>query len=450
MRLLHTSDWHLGASIKQVDCHAEQDRFLSWLVDTLEERDIDVLVVAGDIFHYSNPSNAARKLFYNFLSRCARVDNLRKIIIVAGNHDSPSGLEAPRELLGHLDVHVVGALPRDEEEWPTCLVPVEGHDGEVELVVAAVPYVQEARLGVSLGDGGESELREEYQEAFARLYRRLADEAAERWPQAALAATGHLTIYGKDDEPEKGDFHTGIHRTAKPAASMGEMGEPISDEADHLRTIGTIEAMGPQIFDERFQYVALGHIHRPMPVGGTRHIRYCGTPVATSLDEDTPPRQVIQVDVQAGASPADLPIEVVQVPKWREIFEIDGSEAEINDMLAQMKSAAELPPVVFLRVQLGPDDVAGVDRLSRFKEIIDEHHEVGQRPVIVELRERYDVMVDGGEPIEKMPPIEELSYLDVFEAMYRRRHPDRGAPPERLVAKFRQIEQLMHSNEEGE
>jgi exonuclease SbcD len=443
VRLLHTSDWHLGTAIKQVDCQEEQERFLSWLISTLDRREIDVLVVAGDIFEYTSPSNAAQKLYYGFLAGCSRIDSLRKIVVVAGNHDSPSGLEAPRELLGHLDVHVVGALPRDEEKWSECLVPVENDAGEVETVVAAVPYVQEARLGVSLGDGDESELRRQYQEAFGRLYKQLADEALETWPGASLVATAHMTVYGEGNEPQKGDFHSGIHHTARP--------EPETDnqEFEELRRIGTIEAMGPQIFDERFAYVALGHIHRPMPVGGTRHIRYCGTPVATSLAEDTPQRQVIQVDLGHSVTPADLPIEVVQVPKWREIFELDGSEDELVEALANMKSEAELPPVVFLRVQLGPDDVAGVDRIGTFKEKIEEHHEVGKRPIIVEMREHYDLSVDGGEPNKKLPPLEDLSYLDVFEAMYRRKHPKQGTPPSRLVEKFRQIEQLMHSNEEG-
>lgn len=443
MRLLHTSDWHLGAAIKQVDCQEEQQRFLSWLIDTLEERAIDVLVVAGDIFHFSTPSNAAQSLYYGFLAGCARLTSLRKIVVVAGNHDSPSGLEAPRELLGHLDVHVVGALPRDEAAWSDCLVPVRDDAGQVELVVAAVPYVQEARLGVSLGDGGEAQLRKHYQEAFARLYRTLADEARANWPQASLVATGHMTVYGEGNEPQQGDFHTEIHRTARPES------EGADEEYEKLRRIGTIDAMGPQIFDERFDYIALGHIHRPMPVGGTRHIRYCGTPVATSLDEDTPPRQVIEVELSAPGD--ELAIDVLKVPKWRDIFEVIGSEAELCDRLAEMRSEAPLPPAVFVRVELGVDDVAGADRLGTFKEIIEDNHPEGARPIIVELRERLtdELVKDGGAPAEKLPPIEELSHLDVFTAMYRRQNPDRDGPPGRLVEKFRTIAQQLHDTDEG-
>ncbi|MFW5968755.1 MAG: exonuclease subunit SbcD [Persicimonas sp.] len=443
MRLLHTSDWHLGTTIKQVDCQDEHERFLNWLIDTLEERQIDVLVVAGDIFEYGSPSNAAQKLYYGFLARCARLDSLRKIVVVAGNHDSPSGLEAPRELLGHLDVHVVGGLPRDEEEWGDCLVPIENDAGDVEVVVAAVPYVQEARLGVSLGDGDESTLREQYQAAFGRLYETLAERAREAWPEASLVATGHLTVYGESNEPQEGDFHTQIHRTARPEP------ESIDEEYQQLRRIGTIEAMGPQIFDERFDYVALGHIHRPMPVDGMRHIRYCGTPVATTLDECSPKRQVVEVDV---ASTADqVGIEVLEVPRWREIFELVGTEDEICEFLANMQTDAELPPAVFVRVELGVDDVAGADRLSAFKEVIEENHPEGARPIIVELREQITerLAADGGASSQKLPPIEELSHLDVFTAMYRRQNPERNGPPERLVEKFRTIEQRLHDTDEG-
>ncbi|MFP4600856.1 MAG: exonuclease subunit SbcD [Persicimonas sp.] len=445
MRLLHTSDWHLGTALKQVDCAQEQARFLDWLVDTLAERSVDVLVIAGDVFHYASPSNAAQKLYFGFLARCAAIDSLRKVVVVAGNHDSPTGLDAPRELLGHLDVHVVGALPRDEEQWSDCLVPVENDDGEVEMVVAAVPYVQEARLGVSLGEGGESALRQQYQAAFSRLYRRLADQARQNWPSASLVATGHLTVYGDGNEIKKGDFHTGIHRTARPRPDVKD------EELDRLLSIGTIEAMGPQIFDERFEYVALGHIHRHMPVGGTRHIRYCGTPVATSLAESAPPRKVIQVDLDPARPDERLPIEPVSVPRWRELFELTGSQDELDDVLADLRNDAELPPALFLRVELGPDDVAHADRISHFQKVIADHHPAGERPLIIEVREAFKLddderAADGG---EKLPPIEDLTHMDVFAAMYRRRYPDQDGPPDRLVEKFRHIEQQLHDNDEG-
>lgn len=444
MRILHTSDWHLGASIKQVDLEPEQSRFLDWLLETIEERDIEALVVAGDVFHYSSPSNAARKLYYDFLVRCAKLDSLRKVIVVAGNHDSPSGLEAPRELLGHLDVEVVGALPRDEQRWSECLIPLESEAGGVEAVVAAVPYVQEARLGVSLGDGGESELQRDYEAAFTRLYRRLADEANERWPDASLVATGHLTVYGEGDEAKKGDYHTNLHRTERPP--VGD--ELLADGGERL-TIGSIEAMPPGIFDERYDYVALGHIHRPMDIGGRRHIRYSGTPVATTVDEDEPQRCVVEVDLDTAGEPA---IEVLAVPKWRQVLELAQSPDEIEATLANLKSDAELPPAVFVRIELGEDDVRVSNRTGKLKEHIAEHHDEGKRPILVEVREqRADGLGtlgrDGGQRAGL--DFEKMSYLDVFTAMYQRSHPDEDSPPEHLIRKFRDIKQQLDDTDGG-
>jgi exonuclease SbcD len=465
VRLLHTSDWHLGASIKQVDCGEEQWLFLNWLVETLEARAIEVLVVAGDIFHYSSPSNAARQAYFRFLHRCTGLKSLRKVVVVAGNHDSASGLEAPRELLDLLNVHVVGALPRDEARWGECLAPIEGDDGEVELVVAAVPYVQEARLGVSLGEGGESELREQYRSAFRTLYERLADEAETRWPGANLVATGHLTVYGDPKEARRGDFHSGIHRTLRPELRRGggldveadidsaidsDVANDGGEAFEEIRNIGSIDAMDPGIFDPRYRYVALGHIHRPMPVGGARHIRYSGSPVATSVDETTPARRVLQVDIETDVANGDVRIESVPVPRWREIFEIRAGEAEIDEILRTLQTDAPLAPAVFIKVLLGPEDVAGTDRLGRFQTILKENHPAERVPVIVELREQREQLVaDGGEERARLAPIEELTNLEVFEALYRRKYPASAGPSKGLVARFREIEQLLMDVDEG-
>ncbi|MFB6351032.1 MAG: exonuclease SbcCD subunit D, partial [Bradymonadaceae bacterium] len=149
-RILHTSDWHLGVGINSQRCEDEQRRFLDWLAGEIAERAIDVLIVAGDVFHYATPSNTARAMYYDFLVDCSAVATLDQVVVVGGNHDSPTGLDAPRELLGSLDVHVVGGLPYDEAvRLERCLVPIgEGP----QLVVAAVPYARRAQLGVGLDD----------------------------------------------------------------------------------------------------------------------------------------------------------------------------------------------------------------------------------------------------------------------------------------------------------
>lgn len=435
MRFLHTSDWHLGVSLNFVDCQPEQELFLQWLVTTLRERAVEVLVIAGDIFHYSNPSNAAQKLYYEFLRDCTEIATLRAIVVVAGNHDSASGLEAPRQLLQLFNMHVVGALSSDPHSWAEqCLVPVTGVSGAVELVIAAVPYVQEARLGVSLREGGESQLREQYTRAFAQLYSRLADAAQQRWPGAQLIATGHLTVYhNAAKEAKKGDYHSPIHRTRRPRAGEGD--------AEYSDVIGTIEAMGPDIFDPRFRYIALGHIHRPMPVTGARHIRYCGTPIATSVDDREPARQVLLVDIDGEDPAAEVGIETIKVPVWREVFKLEGSRAELSEALRNLHTDGSLAPALFLTVILGPDEVSGVSHLEHFQAILQKSHSPGRAPVVAELTQRRDVLADGGAPAPSLGPVEELTMPEVFEALYRHKNPDKSSPSAGLLAKFSEIHQ---------
>ena len=135
LRVLHTSDWHLGRTLYGRKRHETFAAFLDWLADTIRQQRIDVLVVAGDVFDTSAPSNRSQELYYRFLRRV--MDTCRHIVVVAGNHDSPSFLSAPGELLRALDVHVVGAVtdtPEDE------ILTLRDADGEPELIVCAVPY----------------------------------------------------------------------------------------------------------------------------------------------------------------------------------------------------------------------------------------------------------------------------------------------------------------------
>jgi exonuclease SbcD len=373
---------------------------------------------------------------------CARLKTLRHVVIVAGNHDSPSGLEAPAAVLSALDVTVVGRIPRDREDWDQCLVPIEGDSGEVELVVAAVPYVREAQLGVRTQDDGETGRRERYRQAFADLYGDLAQRAAENWSDAAKIATGHLTVYGSNDEPQEGDYHTGLHGTRRPRA----------DEAPSVdaRDIGAIQAMDPGIFGDGWDYVALGHIHRPMPVGGRRDVRYSGTPVATTKEEDTPRRQV--VDVSFGEGDEAASIESLTVPKWREIFELDDTEEELNRRLSNLEFEGSLPPAVYLTVRVGADDLID-NYLEKFQGVLKEAFpEPECRPIIVGVRQRLheDEHGSGEDREDNLPPFEEMDHVDVFRAMYEKQNPDADEPNERLMDAFQEILAAHRDTDQGE
>lgn len=417
--------------MKRWSCRKEQAAFLNWLIDQIDERDVQVLVVAGDIFHQASPSNRARQLYYRFLARCATGTDLVKAVVVAGNHDSPSGLEAPRSLLDELDVHVVGGGAANEEERKKWLCPVEGDSGQVELVVCAVPYVSEARIGLGHRlEEKETDLQRRFHNAFRDLYSEMADEARRRWPQARLLATGHLTCYGDDRNPQPGDYHTDLHR---------------SGPADGSYAVGTIGAFPPEVFDEEFDYVALGHIHRCFPpAADDRRIWYSGTPVPTSRTELSP-RRVVITDLDDGRESDDPPsVDLVEVPRWRQIHVLEGHTDELLEQLRDVEGDERFPPYVFVSATLGQDEDSS-EPVERLEEAIDERYESDEAPVIVEVRLQRSTARNGVED-DDPPSLDEMSPMDVFLRLYEARHTE-PEPPENVVGSFQKVLDEFHSSE---
>lgn len=432
VRILHTSDWHLGVSIKSQGVGDEHEAFFDWLLDEIDDRQADVLVVAGDVFHYATPSNAARQRYYDFLVECAAQETLEQVVVVGGNHDSPSGLDAPRDLLRSLDIHVVGGLPYDEaEQIERCLVPV-GDPKDPELVVAAVPYARRAQLGVALEDDGGRSMHDRYQQAFADLYGRLAEAAGERFPGVPRVATGHLTCYAASNEPEQGDYHSAIHGTTDTREFDGES-----------ESVGTIGAMRPDaVFGDKYEYVALGHIHRMMRVGDGP-VWYAGTPVATSRNESGG-GYVLQVDVESAGDEPE--VEALQVPTWRELIERSGTEEEIVEEFDDLEWDSELPPYLFLDVEIDREELQGETKNRLQDELIDRFPEADERPRIVGYRE-YDPNAEPPELENDVSSLEELSAREVFVKRFQRDAETDGDPPDELMNAFDQIKQAYNDRD---
>ncbi|MBA2662989.1 MAG: exonuclease subunit SbcD [Bradymonadaceae bacterium] len=416
MRILHTSDWHLGVSLEQAPRDEEHQRFLSWLLDTIEDEAIDVLLVAGDVFHHSQPSARAQADYYGFLTRCARQPSLRKVVIVGGNHDSASRLDAPKEILDALDVHVVGGVLAEQTSWERCLCPIykPGSAREVEAVVVAVPYVHEARLGIVTTQFSESEIGARYAEGFERLYTHLADLAIARFGDVALIATGHLTCTAWDQPVNRADYNSEIHQ------------------------VGSIGALPITIFDERYSYVALGHIHQCRQVG-SGPIWYAGTPVATKIDESESPRQVLIVELDAAnAVNVHVLAEVTQleVPVWREIIVLAAPHDEIVASLKALSSEAELAPYIYIYV-VAPGKV--YVNAAIFETLLDERFEPARRPRIVDTKQRSVATAARVRLVETRShaALSTRTPEEVFCMLYALRHDH--APDETTLSAFRTL-----------
>lgn len=388
-RILHTSDWHLGASLEGVSRDEEHARFLGWLESTLEEEKIDVLIVAGDVFDQSQPSAEAQRMYYGFLHRVAMARSVRKVVVVGGNHDSPSRLDAPAELLAGLDVHVVGGLQSDRTTWERCLCTVPDADGSVAAVIAAVPFVHEYKLGVKTVLQDPTEVSKSFEQEFRKLYGELADSAAKLGDGAPIVATGHLA----SGEARKGDWLSDVHM------------------------IGSIGALPSSIFDPRLAYVALGHIHRSYPVGD-RRAWYSGTPVPMSFEEAKLDRRVLIAEVARGA---DLAVRPVRVPRWRSLLELEGDVVEVSQALRELTwPEQELPPLI--RAQLIVDHyTAGLE--GQLHQALEANPRKGARLLLPQQRVR--VPVDAAaSSVAPEKPLRDLEPLEVFERLCKHReHP---------------------------
>lgn len=350
MRMLHTSDWHLGASSGPVSRLPEQQVFLDWLLQTLTAHEIDTLVVAGDVFDVMHPPTDAVATYFRFLARLPAT-GVRDVVVIGGNHDSPSQLDAPRHVLEALSVSVVGGLPPAGDRGSRMIVPLRSRGGrDVIAVCAAVPYVHEYRLGVRTTDTDKAALRDAFQTAFRDLYRSLVDEAEQRYPGVPIVTTGHLAL-GTGSSRE--DYPLEVHQ------------------------VGTLDGLSVEIFDERIRYAALGHIHRAYPVRGSV-ARYSGSPLPYSRREMSTPRVVLMVELTDGH-----PVEVtpVPVPLQRELRFLGGDRDEVIEAYAGLHWATPLPPLVHVAASvLAPDRNLRENLQSVWAK-------QAQRPELVEIRQ---------------------------------------------------------------
>ena len=312
MRVLHTADWHLGQRFisghERIDEHRH---FLHWLVATVREQAVEVLVIAGDVFDSGSPANQALELYYDFLLQMQGTD-CRDIVVVGGNHDSPATLNAPARLLRHLRVHVVGCVPDCFEDQVLILNDAAGLP---DLVVCAVPFLRDRDVRLSVPGETAEEREARLKQGIADHYARIA-EVEQVWQLKAeglpVLATGHLYAAGAAPSDSERTIHVG---------NLGQV------TAEHF----------PEIFD----YVALGHLHRPQQVGGREHIRYSGSPIALSFSEIDHGKEVLLLDF-AGGKLAGLT--ALAVPGTRRLLRFHGTLEEVVGMLVAYDNTGFLLP----------------------------------------------------------------------------------------------------------
>ena len=407
MRVLHTADWHLGQHfLTGHERLTEQRAFLSWLLAAVRQEGVEALVVAGDVFDTTSPSHAAQELYYDFLVRLQGT-GCRDVIIVGGNHDSPTLLNASRSLLRALRIHVVGGVPAEATEQIISLNDAQGRPG---LVVCAVPFLRDRDLRLAVAGETPDARQARIRDSIAGHYLALSEHALvrdRRERDVPVLATGHLYAAG-------GEAREGAERDV------------------HLGGLGVV---GAEHFPAAFDYVALGHLHRPQVVGGRAHIRYSGAPVPLSFTEADDKQQVLLLDFAGAGPPAITPL---AVPVARRLQRFHGGLDEVEAAILAFDNAA-FSLVAWADVQVRSDEAyAEVQRRvgAALKERRDH--------VLAPRGARHQRLTDApGLVPEATAPLEHLHELTVDEVFGRR---VAGLPPERaaaLTATFRELRQLL-------
>jgi len=345
MKVLHTSDWHLGRSLYGQKRYVEFGQFLDWLSATIVSEQVDILLVAGDIFDTSAPSNRAQSLYYQFLCRVA-ASPCRHIIVIAGNHDSPTFLDAPKALLRSLDVHVIGGATENIDDEILLLKDAEGR---AELLVCAVPYlrdrdIRQVQAGESLADKDHNLL-----EGIRNHYHRVAERAESQRKTLGLnipiIAMGHLFTAG---------------------------GKTIDGDGVRELYVGSLAHVNASIFPPCINYVALGHLHVPQKIGGAEHMRYSGSPLAMGFGEATQQKSVCLVHFNnlTNAGAAKPAVELLDVPVFQQLRKVSGNWADISKQLLSLVDASE---PVWLEVIYQGDEI------------------------VSDLRERLEALIEGSE-----------------------------------------------------
>jgi len=374
MRVLHTSDWHIGRTLYGRKRYEEFETFLSWLIETIQKNEINALLVAGDVFDTSTPSNRAQELYYRFLCRVA-ASSCRHVIVVAGNHDSPSFLNAPKDLLEALNIHVVGSCTESPEDE---VLVLRNEQEAPELIVCAVPYLRDRDIRVA--EAGESVEDKE---------RKLIDGIRTHYAAVAALAEQKREKLGADI----------------PIVAMGHLftagGQTVDGDGVRELYVGSLAHVTAGIFPTCFNYLALGHLHTPQKVNGSEKIQYSGSPLPMGFGESKQQKSVCQVEFHSTAASVQL----INVPMFQRVERIVGDWDDISSHILELSTTGSQG---WLEVIYEGNEVIG-DLRERLEAAIS-----GTRMEILRIKNNRIIDLVLGQ-IHEEETLDDLNVNDVFE-----------------------------------
>jgi len=301
MKILHTADWHLGHRLHEQSQFEEQRLFLSWIENYITNEKIGVLLISGDIFDTNAPSNQSQEMYYDFLVRL-KDTTCQSVVITGGNHDSPGMLNAPKGLLNALNIKVVGKAAENIAD-EVFEIEVNGE----KVIIGAVPYLRDGDIRKAVAGESFDELTDKYKQALINHY-------------GASAAQCEL-----------------INTTNAPVIAMGHLfaiGGSVSESEQNIY-VGSLGHIGANDFPSYFDYIALGHLHRPQIVGGNDKIRYSGSPHVLSFSEVGYEKKVIVLTIEKNKISG---IKSDVIPHFRKFYKLEGTISECIDQFPNVIS----------------------------------------------------------------------------------------------------------------
>ncbi|VBB06600.1 nuclease sbccd subunit d [Lucifera butyrica] len=385
MRILHTADWHLGKTMDGRDRQPEQEQFIDEICGIAEQEAVDLVLIAGDVFHTPNPGAAAEELFYFALDRLSN-HGVRGVVVIAGNHDNPERLCAPSPLADRLGITLVG-LPRDEI-YPTSYTPagrvkrIQCGPSWLELampscdhsaVLAALPYPSEGRLRQLMS---RTLAEEEMQQGYAAMVKAAMERLSANFRRDTInIALSHIFVRGCMECPES---------------------------ENQIQQVGGIYAVDASVFPATAQYIALGHLHRPQALGGAVPGRYAGSPLQYSFAETGQAKSVTLVDVVPGESAAVREILLTAgkpLVKWRATAGLE----QVYRWVEEGRDAA-----AWIDLELSVTQPLTMDQIQTLRRI---------QPGFVTIR---PVIHLTGEGVDKLNELRHLSAEQMFARFYER------------------------------
>ncbi|MBG5974577.1 exonuclease subunit SbcD [Proteus mirabilis] len=406
MRIIHTSDWHLGQYFFTKTRAQEHQQFLDWLLAQIREQQVDAVIVAGDIFDTGSPPSYARELYNRFV--VAIRDTQCQLIILGGNHDSVATLNESKSLLACLNTTVIANVHTETPQAPIILYQKNHTPG---ALLCAIPYLRprdmiNSKSGQS-GADKQGALKEAIADYYQRQYQAALDLRKQLNVNIPIIATGHLTTIGAS----------------------------VSDSVREIY-IGTLEAFNATLFPP-FDYIALGHIHRPERVNKSGHIRYSGSPIPLSFDESAQQKSVCLIDFEQDKL-AEMTL--LPIPEFQLLRTLSGSLQEIATQLEKLATQYnEMDTTIWLDIEVSTQDYLS-DIQNRIQELT--QSPLFEVIVLRRARKQHQALMQN-----EKETLTELTVYDVFERRLAQHQFETEEDKTRLTTLFKQAVEMAEQED---